>query len=71
MSWSKFVFSEMVSEVGYDSDTQELLITWAKSGRRSAYQDVPEDVAESLANASSVGQMMNSEIKPFYSHRYL
>lgn len=70
MSWSRPVYSSMVSEVGYDDQAQELLITWAKGGRTSAYAGVPEDVAESCARAPSVGQFVNSEIKPFYQHRY-
>lgn len=61
----------MVSEVAYDSDNQELIITWAKTGRRSAYKGVSEDTAQALANAPSVGQYVNTEIKPFFSHRYV
>jgi hypothetical protein len=60
----------MVSEVGYDPDTQEMSITWEKSGKTSIYSGVPEDVAESCSRAPSVGQFINSEVKPFYSHRY-
>jgi hypothetical protein len=70
MSWSQAVYSSNVSEVAYDSDTNELLVTWVKSGKVSAYQGVPEDVALKLANAPSVGQMINAEIKPYYSHSY-
>jgi KTSC domain len=70
MSWSQSVFSSMASEIAYDSDSNELLVTWAKSGKVSAYQGVPEDVALRLANAPSVGQMINDEIKPNYSHSY-
>lgn len=70
MSWSQSVFSSVVSEVGFDSDTGELLITWSKSGKVSAYQGVPEDVALRVANAPSVGTMLNSEIKPYYGHSY-
>jgi hypothetical protein len=70
MSWSQSVFSSMASEIAYDSDTNELLVTWAKSGRVSAYQGVPEDVALRLANAPSVGHMINAEIKPYFSHSY-
>ena len=69
MSWTQSVFSSNVSEVAYDSDTNELLVTW-RSGKVSAYQGVPEDVALKLANAPSVGQMINAEIKPYYSHSY-
>jgi KTSC domain len=70
MSWSQSVFSSMASEIAYDSDSNELLVTWAKSGKVSAYQGVPEDVALRLANAPSVGQMINDEIKPNYQHSY-
>lgn len=70
MSWQTPVFSSNVAEVGYDSDSNELLITWAK-GRISAYKDVPEELAVQLSKAPSVGQMLNSEIKPNYQHRYI
>ena len=71
MSWSKSVYSSMVTEVGWDSDTEEILVTWARSGKRSAYKGATEDVAVSLANAPSVGEMIHSEIRPNYSHRYV
>jgi hypothetical protein len=71
MSWSRSVYSSMVSEVGYDTATQELLITWAKGGKTSAYEGVPEDVAEACSRAPSVGQFVNSEIKDRYPHRYV
>ena len=69
MSWSQSVFSENVSEVGYDDESGELLVVW-KSGKTSAYQGVPEDVALKLANAPSVGKMINDEIRPYFQHRY-
>jgi len=73
MSWSQSVYSASgnVSEVGYDSDAQELLVTWTKSGKVSAYAGVPEDVAQACANAPSVTQYINSEIKPHFQHRYV
>jgi len=70
MSWEKSVFSSMVSSVGYDTDTEELIIVWARSGRQSRYSGVPEGLADQLARAPSVGQMLNSEIKPYFKHRY-
>ncbi len=69
MPWSQHVFSSMVSMVAYDETTQELAVTWAK-GKRSIYSGVPEELAVQLANAPSVGQMINTEIKPYYAHRY-
>jgi hypothetical protein len=70
MSWSQQVFSSSVTEVGYDDETEELLVTW-KNGRTSAYKGVSEEKAQELANAPSVGSMIHSEIKPSYSHRYV
>lgn len=69
-TWTKAVYSTMVSEVGWDQETQDLLVTWA-NGRQSAYAGVPEDVAVSLSNAPSVGSMINSDVKPYYPHRYV
>ena len=68
-TWSTPVFSSQVSEIGYDAASGELLVTW-KNGRQSAYSGVPEDVALALSKAPSVGQMLNTEIKPIYPHRY-
>ena len=69
MSWEKSVYSSNVASVGYDSDAKELLITWTK-GKRSIYSGVPEELAEQISNAPSVGSMLNEEIKPYYAHRY-
>jgi len=70
MSWNRSVYSSNVSEVGYDPEQQELLVTW-KNGRISAYQGVPEATALALANAPSVGGMLNMEIKNVFPHRYV
>jgi hypothetical protein len=68
MPWSQYVFSSMATEVAYDDETQEMTVTW-KRGSKTVYEGVPENVARDLANAPSVGQMLNQEIKPFYSFR--
>lgn len=70
MPWTKSVFSSRVSEIAYDEQTKELLVTWAKGGRTSIYSDVPEEVAIDLSNNVSVGSMIASEIIPNYRHRY-
>jgi KTSC domain len=57
----------MISEVGYDTETEELLVKFAKSGKTAAYKGAPEGLAEELSHAPSVGSMFLSEIKPFYS----
>ena len=67
-SWTQSVFSEMVSEVSYDPDTQEMTVAF-KSGGEYIYDGVPEEVATQLANAASVGRMLNSDIKGRYPYR--
>ena len=62
MSWSQSVFSSNVESVGYDDNTGEMTVTW-KSGRVSAYAGVSEELAQQIANAPSVGQAINQQIK--------
>ena len=64
------VYSSMVSQVGYDDETKELLVKFSKSGKVAAYQGVPLELATQLANAPSVGSMLTNEIKPYYPFRY-
>lgn len=73
--WSRQVLSDMVAEVGWtptseDGALGDLIVTF-KKGRRCAYSNVPEATADQLSRAPSVGQMMNMDIKPFYSFRYI
>lgn len=70
MSWTQSVFSSNAESIGFDSNTNELIVTW-KSGRVSAYAGVPEDLALQVANAPSVGIMLNAEIKNQFNHRYI
>ena len=70
-TWTKDVFSSNVASVGYDDETNELIVTWQKGKNRvSIYSGVDEETAQALAKAPSVGQMLNMEIKPNYPHRY-
>jgi len=70
--WMKSVFSEMVSEVGWDPETEEVLVKFKKKGRTAAYKGFDEGVAERLSHAASVGGMFLYEIKPLAdSWRYL
>lgn len=68
--WNKDVISSNVVNIAYEEEGQRLIVTWSKGSRRSVYEGVPEDVAAQLANAPSVGSMLNSDIKPYYSHHY-
>ena len=67
MPWMKPVLSEMIAEVGWDEETEELLVTFKKKGRTAAYKGFDEGTAELLSRAASVGSMFLSEIKPFAS----
>jgi hypothetical protein len=67
MSWSKPVFSSLLSEVGWDEDNQELVVTFAKNGKTAAYKGFDEGKAVQLSNAASAGSMFLGEIKPFAS----
>lgn len=71
LAWKVPVFSSMVAEVGYDADTKDMIIVWAKGGKTSAYANVPEELALDLSRAASVGQMLTMEVKPYYAHRYI
>ncbi len=66
-SWMKSVFSDMVAEVGWDPEQQELLVRFKKNGKTAAYKGFDEGTAEQLSKAPSVGSMFLSEIKPFAS----
>lgn len=71
-TWSTGVISSNVSEIGWtDEDgTPTMTVTW-KSGRVSAYAGVDEELAVAVSKAPSVGQMLNTDIKPSYPHRYI
>jgi hypothetical protein len=70
VTWERSVYSSMAQSIGYDADREEMIVTW-KNGRQSAYSGVPEDVAMNAANAASVGEFLNEEVKPIYAHRYV
>ena len=69
-AWSQNVFSSMVQSVGYNPDTQEMIVQW-KNGKATAYQGVPEEEARRGSNEASVGGWLNSEIKGKYRFRNL
>lgn len=71
-SWMKSVMSDMVAAVGWDPDSEELLVRFKKGGKIAAYKGFDEGTADTLSRAPSVGSMFLSEIKPFAeSWRYI
>jgi hypothetical protein len=49
------VKSSLLKSVGYDPETKQLEVEFAKTGRLYAYQDVPADVHATVMGAESVG----------------
>lgn len=68
--WQVPVFSSNVQEIGWEEQGPALIVVW-KSGKRSAYSGVDEETALQCSKAASVGQFLNAEIKPNFSHRYV
>ncbi len=66
----KSVFSDRVSQIGYDPDTSELAVIWKNNGRRSLYSGVPAELANEVMNAASVGAALNADIIGTFDHRY-
>ena len=60
--------SSNVNQIGYDDETQELVVQFAKGGQY-IYSGVPADIADGVINAPSVGQALNLDIKGFYPYR--
>lgn len=70
MSWTKDVFSSTAQSVSWDEALGGMVVTW-KNGRRSLYSGVSEELAAQVATAPSVGSILNEDVKPYYSHRYV
>lgn len=58
INWTD-VLSSRVNKVGYDAAEKTLYVEW-KSGRMSAYHDVPADVADEFTKSWSVGSAVNT-----------
>ena len=57
----------MIAEVGWNDETNEVLVTFRKKGKTAAYKGFDEGTADQLSRAPSVGSMFLSDIKPFSS----
>ena len=55
----------------YNDDTQDLLITFVRQGRRYVYHDVPIDIVEGLSKAISSGLYFIMHIKDYYEYEPL
>jgi hypothetical protein len=64
------VDSSAVSRVGYEDGEHILRLEYSNGGVYD-YLDVPEDEAERLRAADSIGKYVNRRIKPRYRHRLI
>ncbi len=62
-TWFQDCYSSNILQVGYDSEAQEMLVTFRKNRQTYAYPGVTEEKALQLANAPSVGSMFHTEFK--------
>ena len=62
------VNSRSIRRVGYNEDTQQLVIQFYDSlpGLRTVYSPVPRDVYEGLLNAPSMGKYLEDNIRYVY-----
>ncbi len=61
-TWTRDVYSSNLASVGYDTDSQETIVTFRKGGRY-AYPNTTEEQALQLANAPSAGSLFHAEFK--------
>lgn len=64
----KAVFSSHIKAVGYDSGNLQVEFN---NGTTAVYQDVPDDVANNVMNAPSVGSALNNLVKGRYAFGYV
>lgn len=57
--------SSAITRVEYDTDSQELLVTFP-DGRTYSHVGVPQDVYDGLVSASSAGRYYHAVIKGIY-----
>jgi hypothetical protein len=66
-----FVDSSNIEAIGYDPDSLELHVRFAKSGLTYVYYGVEEWRYQELMQADSKGVYLNANIKPNYQYAQL
>ena len=64
-----YVQSSAIEQVSYDPDAQTLIATFRNSGRTYVYDDVPEEVYDSLLFSDSLGGYFNAYIRDHFPFR--
>ncbi len=62
------VYSNRVASIGYEDG--KLIVKWAKGGKTSVYDGVPEQLANEVMNAPSIGSALRLSIEGQYAHSY-
>ena len=62
------VNSSQIKSVGYDAASKVLEIEF-HPGSVYQYEDVPQDLADSLVRADSVGHFFGQHVKGVFTHR--
>jgi hypothetical protein len=60
--------STAIRHFSYDAETQRLLVTFI-TGRKNAYEAVPQAVHDTFGAASSKGRFFNADIRDRYPFR--
>jgi hypothetical protein len=64
-----YVQSSALEQVSYDEVGHTLCATFRETGRTYIYEDVPQEVYDSLLFADSLGAYFNSHIRDHFSYR--
>ena len=64
-----YVQSSALEQVSYDPDAHTLIATFRNSGRTYVYDDVPEEVYDSLLFSDSLGAYFNAHIRDHFPYR--
>jgi hypothetical protein len=63
------VNSTNIDSVGYNADTQTLIVKFKVSGQTYEYLNVPQTLYESLMTAESKGKYINDNIRSQFTYR--
>jgi KTSC domain len=64
------VFSSHVGQIGYDEETGELHVTFARTGKTAVYENVPPKIARSVLTAPSIGMALHESVRGQFSFGY-
>jgi len=66
-----YVQSSALEQVSYDAAAHTLCATFRETGRTYIYEEVPQEIYDSLLFADSIGAYFNCHIRDHYPYREL